>query len=84
MDRKTFLIEYEVFDIDGISLKNGEIKVENKMTVFEAQCSLEKYLKKRYKMFNRLTVYSCKPLSNTFLGDIDFGGFGDIFNGFGI
>jgi hypothetical protein len=74
MNRKTYLIDYEAFDSDNISLKKGQIKVKNKMSEFEAKCSLEVYLKKRHHNFNRLVITRCMPLINTFLGDMEDNG----------
>lgn len=66
----TYQIDYEVFDIDNISLKKGQIKVKNKFSEFEAKCSLEGYLKKKYHNFHRLVIYKCETIYHTFLGDM--------------
>jgi len=58
--KKTFIIEYSVFDKNGKILKNGKIKVKNKANSLEAQCMLDKFLEKRYKNFGRLIVHDCK------------------------
>jgi hypothetical protein len=82
MNRKTYLIDYEAFDSDNISLKKGQIKVKNKMSEFEAKCSLEVYLQKKYHNFNRLVVTRCVPMFSSFLGDVEGGGIDDFFNMF--
>lgn len=80
MNRYTFLIDYEVFDSDNISLKKGQIKVKNKTMEIEAKFSLEEYLKRKYPLFNRLTIYKCQKATSTFLGDItNFDDFMNIF-----
>ncbi len=77
----TYLIDYEVFDKDNISLKKGQIKAKNKFSEFEAKCSLEKHLEKKYHNFNRLAIYKCEKVWNTFLGDMTgpFDMFNDLF-----
>ena len=77
---KKFLIDYEVFDIDNITIKKGQIKVKNKMSEFDAKCSLEVYLKKKYHNFSWLVIIQCKEITSTFLGDIT--GFDDLMNMF--
>jgi len=58
--KKTFIIEYTVYNILAIPIKKGTIKVKNKMSSFEAQCSLEEHFKKTIKYFERLEVHDCK------------------------
>jgi hypothetical protein len=79
--KKTFLIKYTAFDKKGKVLKaNGEMKVKNKVSKFEAQCSFEEHLKKKYNDFGRLVIHGCTEdiVSNMF-GDIDSNAM-DIFN----
>ena len=67
---QNYLIDYEIFDVDNISLKQGQIKVKNKFSEFEAKCSLEDYLKKRYYNFHRLVISKCLESYNTPLGEM--------------
>ena len=59
MKKKIFIIKYKVKDISGNTMKMGKIKVKNKMSSLHAQTSLEDYLKRNVKCFNRLEVLSC-------------------------
>jgi len=58
--KKTFLIEYKIYNVLDIVIKEGKIKVKNKMSPFDAQCSLEEYLKKKIKQFGRMEVKECR------------------------
>ena len=73
---ETFIIDYEVFDIDNISIKKGQIKVKNKPSEFVAKCSLEGYLKKKYHNFHRLIIHKCVKdyigIFNSMFGDLGF------------
>ncbi len=77
----TYLIDYEIFDSDDMSIKKGQIKVKNKWMEFEAKAALEKYLKKKIPYFHRVMIHKCQKVTNTFLGDIT--GFDEFMKGFG-
>ena len=67
---KTYLMDYEIFDEDGISLKKGRIKVKNKRMEFEAKCALEDYLKKKNPLMHRLVISYCREFLPSPFGDI--------------
>jgi len=54
-----YRIEYVVLNIEGRVVKDGEIIVKHKTNKFEAQCSLEVFLKKKYVSFNSMIVKKC-------------------------
>jgi hypothetical protein len=68
-----FTIEYVVLNTQGRVIKEGEIIVKHKTTKFEAQCSLEVYLQKKYPEFKSMIVKKCTESNH--LMDI----FNDIF-----
>jgi hypothetical protein len=70
--KKTFIIEYKILDKNNLILKEGKIKVKNKINRFEAQCGLEEFLKKKYLNFNQLIIKDCKEENpfNSIFGDI--------------
>jgi hypothetical protein len=71
MKASTYIIEYEAQAKNGEVLKSGKIKVKNKTSSIQAQISLEDYLKRKVKGFNRLIVKSCKEDSiSAIFGDI--------------
>jgi hypothetical protein len=73
---KTYNIKYEIHLNDGSVIRDKEIKVKRCTISIEAQCKLEKYLKKKNDKFKKLVVHSCKE-------DI-MSMFDDIFPGTGI
>jgi hypothetical protein len=62
-----FTIEYVVLNSQGRVIKDGEIIVKHKATKFEAQCSLEIYLQKKYPEFKSMIVNKCTE-SSPFMG----------------
>lgn len=56
---KTYLIEYRALDAQNIVIKEGKIKVKNKMSQMQAKIDLEKYLIKKLPNFNKLIVLKC-------------------------
>jgi len=86
---KTYNIKYEIHLNDGSVIRDKEIKVKRCEMGVEAQCKLEKYLKKKYDNFKKLIVHSCNEdvmsmFDNMFTGDGNptAGGFpfGNMFN----
>ena len=60
-----YSIKYSVFTLEKKPLKeNGEIKVKNRKTRFEAQVGVEKYLEKKYKQPIILVIHSCEDNIN--------------------
>jgi hypothetical protein len=57
--KKNFIIEYECYDNNNTIIVVGKMKVKNKETKFEAQCSFENYLKRKYGNFSRLVIIKC-------------------------
>jgi hypothetical protein len=70
MRKYTFLMDYEIFDNEDISIKVGQMKVKNKTMEIEAKFALEDYLRKKYPSMHKLVVHKCQRLIPTFLGDI--------------
>jgi len=59
-----FAIEYVILNSDGRVIKEGEINVKNKTTKFEAQCSLEVFLKKKHPDFKSMIIKKCNEKSD--------------------
>ena len=59
INKENFLIDYTIYGKDKSIIKNGKIRVKNKQGEFEAKCSLEKYLKKKYSDFSTLVIHKC-------------------------
>ena len=58
--RQNYIISYTAYDKSGKVLKaDGQMRVKNKLSKFEAQCSFEEHLKKKYANFGKLVVHSC-------------------------
>ena len=55
-----FLIKYKAFDKNNTIFSQGTIRVKNKETKFEAQCSFEDFLKRKHSSFRRLEISSCE------------------------
>ena len=55
-----YLIVYTAYDKNGSVIKDGKMRVKNKLSKFEAQCSFEEYLKKKCENFNKLVIHSCQ------------------------
>lgn len=60
MNKKTFLIKYDIILKDGPNIFNKEIKIKNCMNAVHSQIRLEEYLKRKYINFKKLIVHSCK------------------------
>jgi hypothetical protein len=69
---KNFIIEYTIKNKSGAILKNGKMKVKNKMTSLDAQIKFEVFLKKKYNNFGQLIVHECYEENsfNNIFGDI--------------
>jgi hypothetical protein len=66
-----FLIKYKILDTNNNLLKNGTIKVKNKVNQLDAKVKLEIYFKKKYPKMGKLIVESCiEDNLFSFLGDI--------------
>lgn len=76
MDKKTFIIKYNVVFNDDSSLLGKEIKIKNCTSKLHAQVRLEEYLKKKYSNFKQLIVNECTEDVMSMFGDI----FGTIFS----
>ena len=80
---KTYIVKYEIHLNDGSVIRDKEMKVKRCSMSVEAQCKLEKYLKKKYDKFKRLVVNSCEEdimsmfddMFNTGTGNPTAGGF---------
>ena len=72
---KKYIITYKVLNDEGRIIKQGTIRVKNKLSKFDAQCSLEDYLKRKLPEFDRLIIDSCYPdyLGFDFLSNNLFG-----------
>ena len=53
----TYIIEYTIFNKD-YPIKDGKMKVKNRVNEFDAKVKLESFLKKNYD-FTRLVIHSC-------------------------
>ena len=60
MTQDTFVIKYEIVLLNESPIKNKEMKVKNCFNSIEAQCKLEKFLKKKHNDFKQLIVHSCE------------------------
>jgi len=79
---KTYIIKYEIHLKDGSVIRDKEMKVKKCTFGVEAQCKLEKYLKKKHDTFKKLIVQSCKEDIMSMFGDIfDGGNFDNLFAG---
>ena len=68
-----YIIKYTAIDRNGLLIKSGKIKANNKNSEFEAKVTFEKHLQNKYSNFGRLVIHNCygdSPPNNTF--DIDF------------
>ena len=73
MQKKKYVLKYEIFLEGAEPIKDKEIKISNCFNEFNAKVRLGDYLKKKYKNFKNLVVTECKE-------DYDLGGiFGDQF-----
>lgn len=54
-----YIIKYSALNGFGTVLKQGKMRVKNKMTELHAKSSLEDYFKRKYFDFNKLIVYKC-------------------------
>jgi hypothetical protein len=70
MNRKTYIIDYSAYDIDGILLKTGTIKVKNRVMEIDAKVSLEGYLRRKIPNFHRMVVTGCREDSPWFFGEL--------------
>lgn len=68
MHKKTFIINYTLKNKSGQIIKDGKMRVKNKISKFEAQCSFEEYLKKKHKDFGYLEIHQCYEDIFSFLG----------------
>ena len=69
-----YIITYSALSDCRQVLKQGKMKVKNKMSELHAKSSLEDYFKKKFFDFNKLIVYKC-------VEDYGFNGiFGDKLN----
>ena len=57
---KTYIVKYEIHLNDRSVIRDKEMKVKRCSMSVEAQCKLEKYLKKKYDNFKKLIVHSCE------------------------
>lgn len=57
--KDTYLIDYEAKDSRGVLLKAGLIKVKNKDSELHAKTSLEDYLRRNLRNFDKLIVKKC-------------------------
>lgn len=75
MMKKTYIIEYSAYTNSGGMLKSGKMKAKNKVSSFEAKCSFERFLEKKYSNFGKLVIHNCieENYMDFFFGDI-FGG----------
>jgi len=55
-----YLIMYSVLDSFGKVLKQGKIKVKNKISELHAKSALEDYMKSKYDLFDRIIIYETK------------------------
>lgn len=70
----TYLITYIAYNSIDVIIKEGSIKVKNQDTEIGAKVNLEKYLKKKYKYFNKLVITKCEI-------DFDDDAMNQMFNG---
>jgi hypothetical protein len=55
-----YIITYSALNPFGQVIKQGKMKVKNKLSELHAKSSLEDYFKKKYADFDRLIIYECK------------------------
>jgi hypothetical protein len=72
MTNKNYIIDYICYSSGGIVLHDGKMRVKNRASDFEAKCSLEDFLKRKYENFGSLVIRSC-------VIDLGIPGFGDFF-----
>lgn len=56
---KTYRIIYSAFDINGLELKRGEIRVRNCLSIVHADVKLREYLFRKLPDFNDVTIHIC-------------------------
>ena len=54
-----YIVHYSVLNGFGQVLKQGKMRVKNKLSELHAKTSLEDYFKKKFLHFNKLIVYKC-------------------------
>ena len=54
-----YIVHYSALDDFGRVLKQGKMRVKNKLSELHAKTSLEDYFKKKFLHFNKLIVYKC-------------------------
>lgn len=58
-----YIIHYSALNGSSQVLKQGKMKVKNKISKTHAKTSLEDYFKRKIPNFNRLIVYKCEELT---------------------
>lgn len=59
MMKKNYIINYICYSTSGLVLHEGKMRVRNRVSDFDAKCSLEDFLKRKYENFGKLVVLSC-------------------------
>lgn len=54
-----YIIQFSALDGFGKVLKQGKMRVKNKLSDLHAKSSLEDYFKRKFLDFNKLVVYKC-------------------------
>ncbi len=68
-----YIIQYSALNVFGNVLKQGKMKVKNKLSELHAKSSLDDYFKRKYQDFDKLIVYKC--VEDTILSKIQGGDF---------
>lgn len=64
---KTYRIIYSAFDINGLELKHGDMRIRNCISKAHADVRLREYLIRKLPDFNSLTIYNC---NEEYLGNL--------------
>lgn len=57
---KNFVIEYKVFGVSGVLVKEGTMRIKRVQNAFFAKTSLDKHLRDKHKGCGDVVMLSCK------------------------
>ena len=83
MNKKKYVLKYEIILEGADSIKGKEINIKNCFNAFNAKVRLEGYLKKKYSNFKSLVVTECKEDIMGIFGDMFSKNGDDIYSQFG-
>lgn len=64
VERNTYIIRYVAQDAKNQIIKHGTMRCKNRMSSFDAQAGLERFLEKKLIGFKKLTVLEIKIEDN--------------------